>query len=53
MKSTITPCWRNRVTTTDLKPGVNVFPDEPPTVLADIEIPGSGIQLTIKDAQGK
>lgn len=42
-----------KVTTADLKPGVNVFPDEPPTVFADIEIPGSGIQLTIKDAQGK
>ena len=42
-----------RVTTADLKPGVNVFPDEPPTVFADIEIPGSGIHLTIKDAQGK
>jgi ribose transport system substrate-binding protein len=41
------------VTTADLKPGVNVFPDEPPTVFADIEIPGSGIHLTIKDAQGK
>ena len=41
------------VTTADLKPGVNVFPDEPPTVFADIEIPGSGIELTIKDAQGK
>ena len=42
-----------RVTTDDLKPGVNVFPDEPPTVFADIEIPGSGIHLTIKDAEGK
>jgi ribose transport system substrate-binding protein len=41
------------VTTADLKSGVNVFPDEPPTVFADIEIPGSGIHLTIKDAQGK
>ena len=41
------------VTTANLKPGVNVFPDEPPTVFADIEIPGSGIHLTIKDAQGK
>lgn len=41
------------VTTADLKPGVNVFPDEPPTVFADITIPGSGIHLTIKDAQGK
>lgn len=41
------------VTTGDLKPGVNVFPDEPPTVFADIEIPGSGIHLTIKNAEGK
>lgn len=41
------------VTTADLKPGVNVFPDQPPTVFADIEIPGSGIHLTIQDAQGK
>lgn len=42
-----------RVTTADLKPGVNVFPDVPPSVFADIEIPGSGIKLTIQDAQGK
>jgi ribose transport system substrate-binding protein len=41
------------VTTDNLKPGENVFPGVPPSVFADIEIPGSGIVLTIDDAQGK
>jgi ribose transport system substrate-binding protein len=41
------------VTTADLKPGVNVFPGVAPSVFADISIPGSGIDLTINDAQGK
>jgi ribose transport system substrate-binding protein len=41
------------VTTDNLKPGVNVFPGVAPSVFADISIPGSGIELTIDDAQGK
>ena len=41
------------LTTDELKPGVNVFPDLPATVYDDIEIPGSGIQLTMNDALGK
>ena len=38
--------------TEELKPGVNVFPDLPATVYDDIEIPGSGISLTMKEALG-
>lgn len=41
------------LTTDELKPGVNVFPDLPATVYDDIEIPGSGIQLTMQEALGK
>ena len=41
------------VTTDNLKEGVNVFPGVAPSVFADIEIPGSGIVLTIDDAEGK
>jgi ribose transport system substrate-binding protein len=37
------------VTTDQLKPGVNVFPNLPPTVYVDLEIPGSGINLTVQD----
>jgi len=38
-------------TTDQLKEGVNVFPDLPPTVYTDIEIPNSGMQpLTIQDS---
>jgi ribose transport system substrate-binding protein len=44
--------WVNipSVTTEELKSGVNVFPNLPPTVYDDIEIPGSGINVTIQDA---
>ena len=41
------------LTTEELKPGVNVFPDLPATVYDDIDIPGSGISLTMQDALGK
>jgi len=42
------------LTTEQLKVGVNVFPDLPPTVYDDIDIPGSGLQpLTIQDSLGK
>ena len=41
------------LTTEELKPGVNVFPDEPPTVYDDIDIPGSGFALTMSEALGK
>ncbi len=41
------------LTTEELKSGVNVFPDQPPTVYDDIDIPGSGFQLTMNDALGK
>jgi ribose transport system substrate-binding protein len=40
--------------TEELKEGVNVFPDLPPTVYDDVEIPNSGLQpLTIQDSLGK
>jgi len=41
------------LTTEELKPGINVFPDEPPTVYDDIDIPGSGFALTMLEALGK
>lgn len=41
------------LTTAELKEGENVFPDLPPTVYDDVDIPGSGLQLTIHDAVGK
>jgi ribose transport system substrate-binding protein len=41
------------VTTADLKPGVNVFPDLPPTLDADTDIPGANLGLTIEDGVGK
>lgn len=41
------------LTTEQLKVGENVFPDLPATVYDDIEIPGSGIHLTMDDALGK
>jgi len=41
------------LTTDELKPGVNVFPDQPPTVYDDIDIPGSGFTLTMLEALGK
>lgn len=41
------------LTTEELKPGVNVFPDEPATVYDDIDIPGSGFTLTMSEALGK
>jgi ribose transport system substrate-binding protein len=42
------------LTTAQLKEGVNVFPDLPPTVYDDIDIPGSGLKpLTIEDSLGK
>jgi ribose transport system substrate-binding protein len=42
------------LTTEQLKEGVNVFPDLPPTVYDDVEIPDSGLQpLTIQDSLGK
>lgn len=37
------------VTTADLKPGTNVFPDLPPTLDADTDIPGANLGLTIQD----
>ena len=41
------------VTTEDLKAGVNVFPDLPPTLDADTDIPGADLGLTIQDGVGK
>jgi ribose transport system substrate-binding protein len=42
------------LTTDELKVGVNVFPNLPPTVYDDIEIPNSGLKpLTIQDSLGK
>jgi ribose transport system substrate-binding protein len=41
------------LTTEQLKPGVNVFPDQPATVYDDIDIPGSGFELTMLEALGK
>ena len=41
------------VTTADLKAGVNVFPDLPPTLDADTDIPGANLGLTIKDGISK
>ena len=41
------------VTTADLKEGVNVFPDLPPTLDADADIPGADLGLTIKDGISK
>jgi ribose transport system substrate-binding protein len=38
--------------TDELKEGINVFSNLPPTVYDDIEIPGSGIHLTMPDALG-
>jgi ribose transport system substrate-binding protein len=44
------PC----VTTDQLKVGVNVFPDLPPGIYDDINIPGSGLQsITMADSLGK
>jgi ribose transport system substrate-binding protein len=37
------------VSTDDLKPGVNVFPDLSPTLDADTDIPGANLGLTIQD----
>lgn len=41
------------VTTDDAKAGTNVFPELPATVFDDIDIPGSGIHLTMDDALAK
>ncbi len=41
------------VTTADLKAGVNVFPDLPPTIDADTDIPGANLGLTIQDGLPK
>lgn len=41
------------VTTEDLKPGVNVFPDLSPTLDADTDIPGADLGLTIQDGISK
>jgi ribose transport system substrate-binding protein len=41
------------VTTEQLKPGVNVFPDLPPTLDADTDIPGADLGLTIQDGMKK
>jgi len=41
------------VTTDEVKAGVNVFPELPATVYDDIDIPGSGIHLTMDDALAK
>jgi ribose transport system substrate-binding protein len=41
------------VTTETIKSGVNVFPELPPTVYDDIDIPDSGLNLTIQEALGK
>ena len=41
------------VTTGDLKPGTNVFPDLPPTIDADTGIPGADLGLVIADGVKK
>ncbi len=41
------------VSTEDLKPGVNVFPDLPPTIDADSDIPGADLGLVIADGVPK
>ncbi|MBL8576534.1 MAG: substrate-binding domain-containing protein [Mesorhizobium sp.] len=41
------------VTTAELKPGTNVFPDLSPTLDADTDIPGANLGLTIEDGTGK
>jgi ribose transport system substrate-binding protein len=41
------------VTTEQLQPGVNVFPDLSPTLDADTDIPGANLGLTIEDGLGK
>lgn len=41
------------LTTEQLKEGKNVYPKLPTTVYDDLEIPGSGIHLTMDDALGK
>ena len=41
------------VTTEQLKAGVNVFPDLPPTLDADTDIPGADLGLTIQDGMKK
>jgi ribose transport system substrate-binding protein len=41
------------VTTEELKAGVNVFPDLPPTLDADTDIPGADLGLTIQDGMKK
>ncbi|BCP52404.1 sugar ABC transporter substrate-binding protein [Kaistia sp. 32K] len=41
------------VSTDTLKPGVNVFPDLPPTLDADSEIPGANLGLKIADGMKK
>ena len=41
------------VMTEDLKPGVNVFPDLPPTIDAVTDIPGANLGLTIQDGMSK
>jgi ribose transport system substrate-binding protein len=41
------------LTTEQLAEGQNVFPEFPPTAYDDVEIPGSGLTLTIHDALGK
>jgi len=41
------------VTTEDLKAGINVFPDLPPTLDADTGIPGADLGLTIQDGMKK
>jgi ribose transport system substrate-binding protein len=44
------PCVKSE----DLKVGVNVFPDLPPTVYDDIDVPNSGMQpVTMQDSLGK
>jgi ribose transport system substrate-binding protein len=41
------------VTTEQLQAGVNVFPDLPPTLDADTDIPGADLGLTIQDGMKK
>lgn len=41
------------VTTDNLQPGVNVFPEAPHTLFADLEVPGTGIKATVKEALGE
>jgi ribose transport system substrate-binding protein len=41
------------VATEQLQPGVNVFPDLPPTLDADTDIPGADLGLTIQDGMKK